>query len=258
MIYIDRRGVDVPNVLLTEGIAETAVLCANYDGDNSYFSDKKSSEVFKRDVYAHSSVKELLIVVQNHKCCFCESRVTHISDGDVEHFRPKAAWLREVDGVAKLETPGYYFLAYAWDNLMLSCLMCNQRIKRNNFPLVNEEIRATVTHSYDYARETPIFINPLLEDPELHIDFYEDMPRGITARGRKTIEYLGLDRHSLNEARKERFKDLYALKECIDSAPDNESRERAAHFLRKRIAETIEKNGQYIGMIKANFTDFLE
>ncbi|QNL48954.1 hypothetical protein H8S90_19680 [Olivibacter sp. SDN3] len=237
---------------------ETQILCANYDADNTYFDDKQSKDIFKSNVYAHQDVKSALVRIQNHKCCFCESKVTHISDGDVEHFRPKAEWSKENDnGTKTKKKPGYYFLAYEWNNLMLSCQMCNQRIKGNNFPLVNETARANVTHNYNVEAELPVFINPTLEDPELHITFYEETPQGITYRGRKTIEYLQLDRLALNEVRKEKLKDLFTLRNVVNSIVDIDSREKAVDILLRRLHEIIEKNDQYVNMVKANFSDFL-
>lgn len=258
MIYINKVGVPVPDVLLTAGLAESQLLCANYDADNNYFEGKKSKDLFKSNIYGHDDVKDVLVSIQNHKCCFCESRVTHISDGDVEHFRPKAEWLREnVDGTRSKVKPGYYFLAYDWSNLMLSCLMCNQRIKGNNFPLLNEEHRTLVTHTYDVSRELSVFINPTLEDPEAHITFYEDSPQGISLRGKKTVEYLELDRYSLNEARKEKFKDLFMYKKILSVVNNPEERDEIIEMIKKRINEIIDGNGEYVAMVKANFSEFL-
>lgn len=258
MIYINKVGEPVPNVLSTNGVTETQALCANYDADNTYFNNRSSKDLFKSSIYAHDDVKDVLVRIQNHKCCFCESRVTHISDGDVEHFRPKAEWLREnVDGTKNKVKPGYYFLAYDWNNLMLSCLMCNQRIKGNNFPLLNEAHRAIVTHHYDITRELSVFINPTMEDPETHITFYENSPIGISLRGKKTIEYLNLDRFSLNEARKEKFKDLFMYKKFLDVVTNPEERDEIIEMIKKRINEIIDKNGEYVAMVKANFSDFL-
>lgn len=258
MIYINKAVADVPEVLTTQGANETHSLCTSYEADNTYFDDKKSTDIFKSGIYGHSDVKSSLIKIQNHKCCFCESKVTHVSDGDVEHFRPKAAWSREnVDGTESRVKPGYYFLAYNWENLLLSCQMCNQRIKGNKFPLINEAVRSSVTHNYNLGAERPIFINPALEDPEMHITFYEDTPLGITYRGRKTIEYLKLDRLDLNDVRKEKLKDLFALRDIVNSLPDVESRDIARDILIRRLNEIIDNNDQYVCMVKANFNDFL-
>lgn len=258
MIYINRNLEPVPNILLTDGLIETQNLCANFDADNTYFENKKSTDIFNSNVYAHKDVKDTLIRIQNHKCCFCESRMTHVSDGDVEHFRPKAEWLKEDNFGNKTKLkPGYYYLAYSWDNLLLSCQMCNQRIKGSNFPLINENIRVTISHHYNCTVELPIFINPSLEDPESHITFYDETPRGITYRGKKTIEYLQLDRNNLNEVRKEKLKDLFMYKEILNTISNIDIHESIIEMIKKRVNEIIEKNEQYVCMVKANFNEFL-
>ena len=60
-----------------------------------------------------------LLKAQHDKCCFCESKVTQVAYGDVEHYRPKAGYRQEHG--APLGRPGYYLLAYEWSNLMFCC-----------------------------------------------------------------------------------------------------------------------------------------
>ncbi len=79
--------------------------------------------------------------MQHDKCAFCESKVSAIAYGDVEHFRPKAGYQQSHDD--DLQRPGYYWLAYEWSNLFFSCSICNQQGKRNVFPLANPRRRAT-------------------------------------------------------------------------------------------------------------------
>lgn len=259
MIYINKGNVPTPDILLTEGVHETKLLCDAYDASSAYFIGKKSADVFKSSIYGHKDVKDTLIGIQNHKCCFCESRVTHVSDGDVEHFRPKAEWLKEdaLGNNTKVK-PGYYYLSYDWSNLMLSCQACNQRSKGNHFPLLNEQIRVALSHHYNCLLEMPIFINPSLEDPEIHISFYNETPKGLTYRGRKTIEYLSLDRFSLDEARKEKLKDLFALKEALNVVHNFDDKERVRELLQKRVTEIVKKNLQYVAMVKSNFGEYVE
>jgi len=62
------------------------------------------------------------------KCAYCESKIKHISYGDIEHILPKNISAR----------PDLYV---AWSNLTLSCEQCNQSGKRTyfdeNLPLIN-------------------------------------------------------------------------------------------------------------------------
>src|SRR5207248_2896103 len=82
-----------------------------------------------------------------------ESFFAHTGYGDVEHFRPKGGYKqRETD---ELKRPGYYWLAYAWDNLFCSCQLCNQRFKRNLFPLRDGRRRAR-SHTHKLDKEQPL------------------------------------------------------------------------------------------------------
>lgn len=162
---------------------------------------------FDRDIYAHEDVKERLIAIQHGKCAFCESKITHIDYGDVEHFRPKAGY-RQHDG-DPLERPGYYWLAYEWTNLLLSCTLCNQRHKKNLFPLRPGSPRAT-SHRDDIADEEPLLIDPGSEEPDEFITWRAELPRARNGneRARETIEALGLARPALNERRLEQYSKL--------------------------------------------------
>ena len=146
-----------PAILSGKGVEFAAKLCEFYASGQREFT-------FAATVYAHASVKDALIEAQHGKCCFCERKV--FNDGDVEHFRPKGG-VRESPG-STLEKPGYYWLAYEWTNLFLSCGPCNSRNKRNLFPLTDGSTRSRC-HGDDCSTELPIFIDPSMENPELLI-----------------------------------------------------------------------------------------
>ena len=40
--------------------------------------------------YQHVEVKKALVDMFHEKCAYCESAITHIDYGHIEHFRPKA------------------------------------------------------------------------------------------------------------------------------------------------------------------------
>lgn len=153
----------VPEILKTEGQTETAFLNDRYNQGEREFVSKD----FDSKIYGHEEVKKALIKIQDYKCCFCEAKIGHISPGDVEHFRPKAGWVQTNE---KLNKPGYYWLAYKWDNLLLSCEICNRRNKKNYFPLLPNSPRA-LSHNDDCNLEQPVFINPANEDAEALITF---------------------------------------------------------------------------------------
>lgn len=201
---------------------------------------------FESSIYAHESVKEALIEAQHGKCAFCESKITHISYGDVEHFRPKAGYRQDADSA--LVTPGYYWLAYEWRNLFLSCQLCNQRHKRNLFPLGNPTERA-VSHRHDVHQEQPLFVDPASDDPAEYISFRREIPYAINnnSRGRSTILNLGLERAELSEIRYDRYEKLrliYFLATADPRAP--ESAEAQA-----LLDRAVQRSAEFAAMVRA-------
>jgi uncharacterized protein (TIGR02646 family) len=175
-----------PDVLLDRGAAATRALCEAYDRGAVL-------PEFDADIYAHPTVKDALRAAQHRKCAFCESRFDHIGYGDVEHFRPKAGYKqRDAD---QLRQPGYYWLAYAWENLFYSCQLCNQRFKRNLFPLRDGRRRAH-PRTRTIVREEPLLIDPSRLDPSEYIGFREEMAFAVNGcrEGETTIQVLGLNR----------------------------------------------------------------
>lgn len=155
---------------------------------------------FNQDIYRHTDVKKALMEDQYDKCAFCESKFSHISFGDVEHFRPKSATRQRVKD--KLERPGYFWLVYDWHNLYVSCEICNRRFKRNMFPLVDDSSRVRV-RGQGLEAEEPLLVDPGKEDPRQFIEFNAEVPKPVAGsrKGRKTIQTLGLDRKELCDER---------------------------------------------------------
>lgn len=89
--------------------------------------DPKSKEITG---YGLPSVRESLFNGQGKKCCYCEGPVEGRFD-PVEHYRPKTLVAR--DGTTP-ERPGYWWLAFSWENLLFSCPYCNGE-KLTKFPL---------------------------------------------------------------------------------------------------------------------------
>ena len=118
----------VPVQLTDKGIPATKEDCRLYDANPGGYQSGTSKFNFDEAIYGHKSVKEQLIAEQYGKCCFCEADFTANGYGDVEHFRPKGGYT--VNRTSKLIRPGYYWLAYDWTNLFLSCEICNQRHKK--------------------------------------------------------------------------------------------------------------------------------
>ena len=184
---------EAPEILRTKGVELRDSLIAQVDAGNTDFC-------FDSKVYAHDSVKEQMMKDQHRKCAYCEQH----KNGDfgcVEHYRPKGGF------GSPLQKPGYYWLAYDWQNLLFSCSECNTSYKRNLFPLVNENAR-DIEHR-DISNEEPTIINPATTDPGEHIEFSEFIirPKLIdgqeSLQGKTTIGVFRLnDRKDLKERRR--------------------------------------------------------
>ncbi len=207
---------------------------------------------FDSKIYGSKSVKQALIKTQSGKCGFCESRVTHIAYGDVEHFRPKAGFVQNWDDT--LVRPGYYWLAYKWENLFFSCQICNQRQKKNHFPLENPRLRAR-TSKDDLLKERPLFLDPGSDDPRIHIVFKEEVAVALdgSVRGSSTIEAIGLNRPEMLDNRREFLGPLSDLAQLLVLA--RESVEAAQNLgdtlekIRTRLRNAAEPKAQYSSMI---------
>ena len=226
-----------PAVLRTRGRQAALQLCQQYDSSPDAFKDGTesfASRDFDPGIYGAPSVKQALRKAQHGKCAFCESKITHIDHGDVEHFRPKAGYRQRPDG--PLVRPGYYWLAYKWSNVFFCCTLCNQTFKRNHFPLVNDKRRAACHHD-DIKREQPLLIDPERDDPATFLEFDREYayPVGGHPRGEATIRILGLNRQEMVERRRDALdliRTLIEIRELMarqaEEAPEPESRRRLA------------------------------
>lgn len=243
------RPTRVPRVLATRGRAKCAELEAAYDAAPAEYDARTLRFVFDSGIYGHRTVKEALVAAQHSKCCFCESKVG--MDGDVEHYRPKAGFSQGAG--RRIEGPGYYWLAYEWTNLLLSCAICNQRFKRSLFPLVDPAARAR-SHHEDTSREVPLFIDPSAADPEEHIAFRREIPYPVnnSPRGAATIRALGLDREILNERRRDELTELEVLYEIVRMEPSASAEwPGIVEKSRKILARAVSDEGEFSAMARA-------
>lgn len=168
-----------------------------------------------RSVYADDRVKAALEELFHGKCAYCESDILAAFDWDVEHFRPKGRVAEREDH------PGYYWLAYNWENLFPSCQHCNQNRKDrplwedsalgsaagklDQFPLADESTRALGPAS-DLATEKRLLIDPCADQPEDHLRFAVDGAVIAVAgdrQGETSIAVFHLDRRRLRLRRRE-------------------------------------------------------
>ena len=98
--------------------------------------------------------KKQLFAETGDKCAYCEAPTSVVAFGDVEHYRPKSS---------------YWWLAYCYDNYLVSCQLCNQKFKRDAFPIQNRKMRGPVirrntTDAYITSKTGTIAPNPLNQD----------------------------------------------------------------------------------------------
>lgn len=257
MIRIKKRsGPPILTKPQNRGRRETEQLKAAYNAGEREFK-------FHSRIYGSKSVKKALIKAQHGKCCFCESKVVHVAYGDVEHFRPKGGWVQQ-EG-EPLVQPGYYWLAYDWNNLFFACQICNQRHKKNHFPLATARTRAR-SHHDDLSREDPLFADPQAEDPQEFIGFREEVAFAIDGnpRGKAMIEYFGLDRPEIVERRDEHLARIRLLKETYllfrqreqQGRLDEESRNSMLTIL-ELFQSIAQPDAEYSSMMTAFLSDVL-
>ena len=199
-----------PPARLQRGIARTAQDCVAYDANGIDYRNGARTFNFEKNIYGHQTVKAVLRQAQHGKCCFCERK---LETAHVEHYRPKGAVRQDED--SEMLHPGYYWLAYSWDNLYLSCHGCNSSHKREFFPLANPEARAR-SHGENIANENPLLLDPGgVEDPRNHIKFRQERAVGLAEAGCRSIRVVGLNRPTLVEDRLERWKILDALRNLV-------------------------------------------
>lgn len=208
-------------------------------------------------------------------CAYCESDYRAVTDGDVEHFRPKGR-VQEKDP----PSPGYYWLANDWDNLFLTCQHCNQNRrhilhgfdglisagKLDQFPL-SDETQRLKNHTGSVSNEDKfrLLINPCKEKPSDHFEYErtEGVIRGISPMGVKSIEVYALQRHYLVKERKKvlllLFKQMERVKREMVRLDSDNTLEQKAIFTEEFNALT--KFGQfghrYTGMCRFFIKKFL-
>lgn len=181
--------------------------------ETAYLKGIKKFDDFKQDIYGHRTVKDALKGAQHEKCCYCEGRFSAFAVADVEHYRPKGS-IRQDGNSARL-FPGYYWLAYSWNNLYWCCQVCNRNYKKDLFPLADPTKRVR-SHRHDIADENPLLLDPgTMVDLRMHIQFQKEHAIGLSEAGKTTIQVIGLNRPELKEERLERFKKLEGLKNVI-------------------------------------------
>lgn len=239
MIFVERA--DCPRSLDLGDAASVASL--ELEACRKHWDDHGTSppaDFFK--AYKSADVRSALTGMFKGKCAYCESPISGSSQTDIEHYRPKG-------GISDWDAhPGYWWLAMVWENLVLSCMHCNQGRrqlildphmsedeireaierndllttgKRNAFP--TGQGNWTAEEYGDLDTEGPLLLDPTQTDPEPLFEWVFGTKvttikaRNGEPRADKTIEVLGLNRYLLTEARAKVFLLLQIIEVHIDT-----------------------------------------
>ena len=221
------------------------LMLADFKANPVLFNNGKY--VFKSG-YGYQEFRDALERCQGPKCCFCEKP---IGGGQIEHFRPKAAW-KQVIG-SPLVRPGYYWLAFRWENMLISCGECNSSGRKGNlFPVVNPRGICYLT----CKTEVKTIINPAEEDPSQFVSFNLDLPVAVNnnQRGIDNIEIFDLkSRGDLASIRRDHLT-LYQAQKDIASLPHPYGAFTKAKIekARKHLLVAQKPKQPFSGMIREN------
>ena len=204
------RGV-APQDFLRRSAAGRKALLKQYQRHANTAANAPFKPTFDSKIW--NAAKGGLRRAQHGKCAYTEATLEDVES--IEHFRPKGSVRNH--RTAKPHQPGYFWLAYEWDNLLLTNYKVNNS-KDNCFPLAKPTRRATSPRD-PLGQEYPMLIDPAQEDPRQHIRFRRDAPYGITDRGRKTVALLGLNEAYLREKRLKRLEQLRTLLQLAEILP---------------------------------------
>lgn len=165
--------------------------------------------------YRDKEIKAQIKKETHDKCAYCESKITHVSPGDIEHIIPKS-YCKE--------------LIFEWTNLTLSCEQCNRTRKR------------------DYYNPKEPLINPYIDNPSQHL-----MALGVfithrpgDKKGELTEQILELNRKELIERRTERLKSLVNLADKYA----NENNVQLKEILKQQLLEEANDDKEYSFVVR--------
>jgi uncharacterized protein (TIGR02646 family) len=167
------------------------------------------------DSYRDPELKAHLVAEAHGKCAYCESKITHVYFGDIEHIKPKSRFPAE-----SLDP----------ENLVLACALCNNS-------------------KGDFWEEATPLLNPYSDEPnqEMLALGYLIARRPGRNRARLTIEQLALNRQALLERRKERIELLQSLADQFMLEPPG----RVKDLLRSELCRQATDEGEYAMIVRA-------
>lgn len=172
--------------------------------------EKVPDSVLKR--YSHKEIKDTLLGETYQKCAYCESKITHIDHGDIEHIEPKSKVADKT---------------FEWSNLTLACRKCNQ-------------------NKGNYYDDTLPLLNPYIDNVEEKIIYFGAFPTSRGSQADFTIRKLKLDRAELVERRVELLKSIQPL---IDRYVDAQGALKGLIY--EDLMKYKEKNREFSSMMKS-------
>ncbi len=234
---------------VNRSLAGSQYLLSQFARDFPLLARKRFDHDPDGNIYGDDRVRAALEKLFHDKCAYCESKMSGILDWNVEHFRPKGRVAERDDH------PGYYWLAYDWDNLYPSCTFCNQRRKdkprwgdptyaesggkSDQFPLEDETMR--IMSPDDIKQEDPLLIDPCNDNPEEYLGYDihgHVFEHNDNQRGQATIDICHLEQRRLRDRRRETINAVVELMQIIfelEERGDDIAAERIRCFLRSHF-----------------------
>lgn len=253
MIHIDRNQVDENGTLIEPS---TSWQTAAAEKTAEAIQDGPVHQV--TNLYGDSRVRAALEKLFADKCAYCEASGVAGFEWDVEHFRPKGRVAEDQ------HHPGYYWLAYTWTNLYLSCTFCNQR--RKDKPRWDDPAEAAAAGKVDqFPLEPPasrvmgpngvlttegrLLLDPCDDQPEDHLSF---TPKGMaitrnnSPRAKASIKVYALNRKRLRDARMLKVHEVFEHIEANVNAGNDRAK------ATKAVLEVLSaRNKVYAGVVRA-------
>lgn len=235
---------------------------------NSDSKEKWDSTIWKE-------AKAQLLTESNNKCAYCETPTRVVAYGDVEHFRPKSI---------------YWWLAYSYDNYLVSCTACNQEYKKDFFeihpgstrmkaPRVTKSMKESTLQEiakqmtvdpvndsegmslHDFielsSSEYALLVNPYFEDPTEYFAYKPILETNeviVVPSKKKYTDVIKASENLFGINRKELL-DLRFQWYCIymtfrHTLADVNIKKTTKIMSENRIKEMTNDNSQYAGMVR--------
>jgi len=206
MIRLSKKT--VPPVLAENAAAWTQVLLDHEAANTTPTPTEKSR-------YRHADIKVALLEETCGKCAYCESKLRHVTYGDIEHISPKSLDVRKT---------------FEWENLTLACDVCN-------------------TNKSDHFGNHEDLVDPYVLEPSDHLDFLGAtvLSRPGSTPGLITESTLVLNRADLLERRRDRLSNLCKQLHLIVEVTDPNKKE----VLRRDLRREMQDDKEYAAMARA-------